>query len=167
MKFPFHLRKNFNRYFFFVLVLFSPIFNVFPSSSAKVVLQPLNNLVLVDFINLSELLLEQENYNTTIRVYRIWEGPAECDGRPKTCPRYRLYLGILISGEYPERKVYVSSQAYGWHNPKIIHHPNAERRDDFIEIVVEEKVIGKNPDKNWFYVRKRKIWINLYEGYIQ
>ena len=86
-----------NKHYLFVVMLLSYVFYASPVVSARTVLQPLNNLVLADFINLSDLLLEQEKYGTIIRVYRIGEGPYECDGRPETCPRYRLYIGILLN----------------------------------------------------------------------
>ena len=141
----------------------------FSAIADRIPLKSSNDVTLVDFMNLSERLLVRYAADTYIRVFRmrVLDGPSECGGSPERCPRYRLYIAVLVIDEDPERRVYVLPQAFGWDNVHVIYHTDAEHRDEFIEMEVDEKVIGTNPKISWFDIRKRKIWINLYEGYIQ
>ncbi len=117
------------------------------------------------------LLLDKEEHNTRIRVYRMDAGELPCNDNPeRTCHFERLAIGLATTGEHPMRKVYLSPLSDDRQYPDIVRYVDATRPNDFIQITLEE-LADVRPGKELIayknQYKKRTLFINRHEAYLQ
>ncbi|MEO5350731.1 MAG: hypothetical protein H7836_13970 [Magnetococcus sp. YQC-3] len=116
-----------------------------------------------------EPIFKTERNAIRVHLYRLWEGPWECDDEPESCPRQRLCI-LIQRIDFPEqRNVYLLPVSFGWSDPRIVHEPKSLEGGAKFTLLIQEDVPSKNPLANnrttWFEHKTRTITFNLQEAF--
>lgn len=119
---------------------------------------------LLDNIRVLAEIAELSKSHSPIKVFSLQED-GECGVKPDTCPKSELIVLISSFSEYPERKIYVTPKSYGWKFSRWILLPKSNEESAVFEII--ETIISENRTKGWWKQRKRRVHVNVTEGYIE
>jgi hypothetical protein len=65
-----------------------------------------------------------------IRFFTV-RSHGECDGAPETCPGTTLYISVSSYDEYPDQKLYRTSEAASWDYVRLVKHASAESNEEY------------------------------------
>ena len=116
-------------------------------------LKPIEDAELTLILNNFETLSEQAGPPGAtpyiVKVLRV-ATDGECDGKPETCPKRRLYIAVSDFGEAPKRAVYRLSDAFGWDFEGWGKPVTGRSGHELLPVRLKRSIISPTPDKGWF-----------------
>lgn len=116
------------------------------NASANDIINELKDKKLITILNNMEVAADNTKIhkNLSIRIIKVKDF-GECDSKPESCPKEKMYVAVSEYGEYPEQKLFVV-QSYGWEFVRWIE-PKSKNYQDF---VVKKNIISNDKKFGWF-----------------
>ena len=147
----------------FLLVLWHGV-----AHAQTIALPEMKDAPIVNLFNDMEIIAEKrDSFDATfpyfLRIARVYSY-GECSGKPQTCPKQFVYIGISSRDEDPDRKLYRLPDAYGWELAAWLYLPRRESPEEFIVFHMKKKVIAKDITRGWWSDELYEIRVNIFSG---